>query len=70
MKLLSTLMRRFVTTGRLTIIDHKGARHEFGPGGEPSATIRITDPTLYRTLFFNPELHAGEAYMDGRLIVE
>ena len=70
MKLLSTLMRRFVTTGRLTIIDHNGVRHEFGPGGEPSATIRITDPTLYRTLFFNPELHAGEAYMDGRLIVE
>lgn len=70
MKLLSTLMRRFVTTGRLTIIDHKGIRHEFGPGGEPSATIRITDPALYRTLFFNPELHAGEAYMDGRLIVE
>ncbi len=63
-------MRRFVTTGRLSIIDHTGTRHDFGPGGEPSATIRITDPKLYRTLFFNPELHAGEAYMDGTLIVE
>ncbi|MEM7729341.1 MAG: cyclopropane-fatty-acyl-phospholipid synthase family protein [Pseudomonadota bacterium] len=70
MRLLSTLMRRFVTTGRLTIIDHTGTRHEFGPGGEPAATIRLTDPKLYRTLFFNPELHAGEAYMDGTLIVE
>jgi cyclopropane-fatty-acyl-phospholipid synthase len=29
--------------------------------------MRLTDPTLYRKLFFNPELHAGEAYMDGRM---
>ena len=70
MKLLATLMRRFVTTGQLTIIDHNDNAHVFGPGGEPSSTIRITDPSLYRTLFFNPELHAGEAYMDGTLIVE
>ena len=70
MKLLGTLMRRFVTTGQLTIIDHTGKDHVFGPGGEPSSTIRITDPKLYRTLFFNPELYAGEAYMDGTLIVE
>ncbi|WP_298911670.1 cyclopropane-fatty-acyl-phospholipid synthase family protein [uncultured Algimonas sp.] len=70
MTLLDMLMRRFVTVGHLGIIDHKGARHDYGPGGDPSATIRITDPTLYRTLFFNPELHAGEAYMDGTLVVE
>ena len=70
MKLLDALMRRFVTTGRLTIIDHERTRHDYGPGGEPSATIRLTDPKLYRNLFLNPELHAGEAYMDGTLIVE
>ena len=29
--------------------------------------MRLTDPSLYRKLFFNPELHAGEAYMDGRM---
>ena len=32
--------------------------------------MRLTDPTLYRTLFFNPELAAGEAYMDGRMSFE
>jgi cyclopropane-fatty-acyl-phospholipid synthase len=32
--------------------------------------MRLTDPTLYRKLFFNPELNAGEAYMDGRLSFE
>ncbi|MGJ8559962.1 MAG: class I SAM-dependent methyltransferase [Litorimonas sp.] len=70
MKLLATLMRRFISVGRLTIIDHVGTRHDFGPGGVPSATVRLTDPSLYRKLFFNPELHAGEAYMNGTLIIE
>ena len=64
------MMRRFVSTGRLSIIDHQGKRHDYGPGGQPSATIRLTDPALYRTLFFNPELKAGEAYMDGTLVME
>ena len=32
--------------------------------------MRLTDRSLYRKLFFNPELHAGEAYMDGRLRFE
>lgn len=70
MKLFDTMMQKFVSTGRLTVIDHQGDRHEYGPGGEPSATIRITDPKLYTSLFLNPELIAGEAYMDGTLIIE
>ena len=32
--------------------------------------MRLTDRSLYHKLFFNPELHAGEAYMDGRLSFE
>jgi cyclopropane-fatty-acyl-phospholipid synthase len=32
--------------------------------------MRLTDRTLYRKLVFNPELHAGEAYMDGCLRFE
>ena len=39
------------------------------PGG-PDVTMRLTDRSLYRKLFLNPELHAGEAYMDGRLSFE
>ena len=70
MKLLDAMMRRFVSKGRLSIIDHRGTRHDYGPGGEPAATIRLTAPKLYRTLFFNPELKAGEAYMDGTLVME
>ena len=33
--------------------------------GARSATMRLTDPTLYRKLFFNPELHAGRS-LHGR----
>ena len=29
--------------------------------------MKLIDPTLYRKLFLNPELHAGEAYVDGRM---
>ena len=70
MKLLSKMMTRFVQKGQLTIIDADGGRHVFGPGGEPSSVIRLTDKKLYRELFLNPELKAGEAYMDGRLVCE
>ena len=64
------MMARFVQQGQLTIIDADGHQHVHGPGGEPSATIRLTDKALYRSLFLNPELKAGEAYMDGTLICE
>jgi len=70
MKLLNSMMTRFVKTGQLTIIDADGRSHVHGPGGAPSATIRLTDKKLYRELFLNPELKAGEAYMDGRLVCE
>lgn len=64
-------MRRFVKNGRLTIIDVAGIPHVFGPGGDgPSSTIRLHDKKLYRSLFFNPELKTGEAYMDGTLTME
>jgi cyclopropane-fatty-acyl-phospholipid synthase len=70
MRLLNSMMARFVQVGQLTIIDVDGGRHIHGSGGEPQATIRLTDKKLYRSLFLNPELKAGEAYMDGTLICE
>ncbi|HWV83597.1 MAG TPA: cyclopropane-fatty-acyl-phospholipid synthase family protein [Hyphomicrobiaceae bacterium] len=65
---LSKMLASFVKVGTLNVVDAEGRTHVFGgvkPG--PSANMRLTDPSLYRKLFFNPELHAGEAYMDGRL---
>jgi cyclopropane-fatty-acyl-phospholipid synthase len=67
MYLLSHLFERFVQKGTLRVIDAGGKLHEFKGTPQPVATIRFHDPSLPRKLFFNPELHAGESYMDGRL---
>ncbi len=70
MRLLSSMLSRFVKTGRLEIIDAGGKTHVFAGDDGPRATIRFKDPKLYRALFFNPELRTGEAYMDGRFVFE
>ena len=74
MRLLSTMMKRFVQAGKLVVIDVDGKSHEFGQdnykSGDPSVTIKLHDKKLYRDLFLNPELRAGEAYMDGTMTVE
>ncbi|MGE0652842.1 MAG: class I SAM-dependent methyltransferase [Alphaproteobacteria bacterium] len=42
----------------------------FGPGGGPSVTIRLHTRIAPFRLMLNPELAAGEAYMDGTLTIE
>ena len=64
------MLSRLVKRGSLVVIDAAGERHEHGDGGEPKAVIRLHDPALYQGLFTNPELVAGEAYMDGTLTYE
>jgi cyclopropane-fatty-acyl-phospholipid synthase len=67
---LSHMLKSFVRTGTLTVIDAEGGTHTFGGAPGPKVTMRLTDPKLYKSLFFNPELAAGEAYMDGRMSFE
>jgi cyclopropane-fatty-acyl-phospholipid synthase len=67
MILLSHLLKRFVKTGTLTVIDADGKRHLFGDQAEPRVTFRITDKKLYSRMFLNPDLALGEGYMDGTL---
>jgi cyclopropane-fatty-acyl-phospholipid synthase len=64
------MLRSFVRTGTLKVIDADGKVHVFAGEPGPVVTMRLTDRSLYRKLFLNPELHAGEAYMDGRLSFE
>jgi len=70
MRLLNSMMSKFVQVGQLKIIDADGKEHIHGPGGEPFVTVRLKDKKLYRDIFLNPELKAGEAYMDGTLVCE
>ena len=67
---LSTLLNRFVQIGTLVVRDADGNLHAFKgkPGLEVS--VHLKDPKLYWSLFLHPELHAGEAYMDGQFVME
>lgn len=71
MRLLPHLLKRFIHRGSLTVIGADGVRTAFGSGKDgPNVVIRLHDDKLDRELFFNPELVAAEAYMDGRLTFE
>lgn len=75
---LDRLLKVFIKFGELNVVDATGQRHVFsgktalGPTGETlnPVTLKINDATLYRKIVLNPELHVGEAYMDGKITFE
>ena len=67
---LKTLLNRFVQIGTLEVRDADGNVHVFKGAPGLEVGIHLKDRKLYRSLFFHPELHAGEAYMDGTLTIE
>jgi len=69
-ELLAKVLDRSVRYGTLAVIDPWDGRHAFGTGDAPFATIRLTDPDEAGRLLGNPSLYVGEAYMDGRLVIE
>jgi len=70
MRLLTRLLRGFIKTGTLELIDAHGTRHLFGAAPGPAVVARIHDRALHVRLALNPELAAAEAYMDGTLTFE
>ena len=70
MKLFHSMLARFIQKGKLTVIDADGQSHMHQGAPGPEVVIRLTDPKLTRSLFLNPELRAGEAYVDGTLVIE
>jgi cyclopropane-fatty-acyl-phospholipid synthase len=68
MLLLSNLLNKFVRNGTMHLTDAGGTVHVFGGKGPgPDVHVRLHDKALHTKLFLNPELHAGEAYMDVTL---
>ena len=67
---LSHMMKSFVRVGTLKVIDASGNVHVFSGEPGPNVTMRLRDKSLYHKLVFNPELNAGEAYMNGRMTFE
>ena len=67
---LARLLRSIVHTGSLAIIDPAGRRTLVGDGSPPAATLRVTGWASDLAIVVNPALKLGEAYMNGRLVVE
>jgi cyclopropane-fatty-acyl-phospholipid synthase len=61
---------RVVRKGSLSVRDSAGATHSFGDGSPPHVAVHIQDWLLEKELTLNPQLALGEAYMNGRFVVE
>lgn len=70
MWLLDKILKRLVRKGPLIVIDHGGRHHTYGAGTSQPLTIRLTDKGAALHIARDPRVGAGEAYMDGRLVVE
>ncbi len=69
-KPLHILLSRIVVSGDVVFVDSEGAPHRFGDGTGPPVRVALRDRRLERELVLDPELATGEAYMQGRLVIE
>nr|MBA3730780.1 class I SAM-dependent methyltransferase [Sphingomonas sp.] len=70
MALIDQLLGKILKQGRLTLIGADGERSTYGPGGGKALTVRIADRKVLFELAKSPRMGLGEAYMDGRLVIE
>jgi cyclopropane-fatty-acyl-phospholipid synthase len=68
--ILDAILRRLMTTGRLTVVWPDESRSTYAGEDGPSAVVRLRDQRTIRRLVLSPSLGAGEAYMSGSLTVE
>src|SRR5438128_12591143 len=70
MSLIGRLVDKLLTQGSITLKRPGKAPKTFGRGGGKHLTVRFTDRKVAFDIVKNPRLGVGEAYMDGRLIIE
>ena len=70
MSLIGKLVEKLLSKGSITLIRPGKPPETHGPGGGKHLTIRFTDRRVAFDIAINPRLRLGEAYMDGRLIIE
>jgi cyclopropane-fatty-acyl-phospholipid synthase len=73
MWLLDKMLRKLITKGELTVIDHNGKEYRYG--GSESAPhgpvrVRFTDRGAAAHIMKDPRVGAGEVFMDGRMVIE
>ncbi len=71
-----SLINRFLSSvvkhGQLTVTMPSGERHVLGKpaSGFPEIAVTLTDTKVARDILLDPRLGAGEAYMDGRIVID
>ncbi|HUP67754.1 MAG TPA: cyclopropane-fatty-acyl-phospholipid synthase family protein [Sphingomicrobium sp.] len=70
MSLIGKFLDRLLTSGSITLLMPGKPPHTYGGGGGKHLTLRFTDRKVPFDIVRNPRLAVGEAYMDGRLIIE
>ncbi|HEX4801444.1 MAG TPA: cyclopropane-fatty-acyl-phospholipid synthase family protein [Sphingomicrobium sp.] len=70
MSLIGKLIDKLLEKGRITLITPGKAPRTYGKGGGKHLTVRFTDRKVAFDILMNPRLGLGEAYMDGRVIIE
>ncbi len=63
-------LRSIVKRGQLRVTTPRGTVITLGDGTGRPVAVRITSARAQRQLLLNPELHLGQAYMDGTFVVE
>jgi cyclopropane-fatty-acyl-phospholipid synthase len=68
--LIGKMVDRLLTKGSLTLKRPGHGPETFGRGGGKHLTVRFTDRKVAFDVLRNPPLGLGEAYMDGRVVIE
>src|SRR2546423_83877 len=72
MWLLDKMLRKVIKAGELVVVDHDGREYRYGrpkPDQAP-VNVRLTDRGAAFHIAKDPRVGAGEAYMDGRLVLD
>ncbi len=67
---LDQMLKSLIQVGHLRLHFPDGMLRVYGHTAEPPVTLHLLDAALPRHLVLNPDLAAGEAYMDGRMTIE
>ncbi len=70
MWLLNKMLGSLIHDGQLVVTDHDGKQYCFGDSSAEPVRIRLTDSRAAFDIAKDPRLGTGEAFMDGRLVVE
>lgn len=70
MSLIGNMVEKLLRTGSITLLRPGHEPANFGRKGGKHLTVRFTDRKVAFDILKNPRLGVGEAYMNGRLVIE